>query len=62
MPFHIFKELYPRSTKEQLTATKNESIKLRMYNSTTITQLGRCTVRIEKNNDKNVQLPCSYQK
>ena len=48
MPFHIFRNLYLRSTKEQLAAIKNENIKLRIHNSITITQLGRCTVEMEK--------------
>ena len=48
MLFHIFLKLYPRSKK--LAAVKNENTKLRTYNSMTITQLGRCTVRIENNN------------
>ena len=50
MPFHIFKKLYPGSTKEQLATKKNNYIKLRTYDSTTVTQLGRCTVKIENNN------------
>ena len=50
LPFHIFKKLFPRSTKEQPAAIENENIKLGTYNSTTITQLGRCKVRIENNN------------
>ena len=44
MLFHIFTKLFPKSTKEELAAIKNESIKLRTYNSTIVTQLGRCTV------------------
>ena len=36
MPFHIFKKVYPRSTKEQMAAMKND-IKLRTYKSGTIT-------------------------
>ena len=36
------------STKEELAAIKNDNIKLRTYNSTTVRQLGRCTGRIEK--------------
>ena len=49
MPFYIFKNHSLGSTKE-LAAMKNENIKLRTYISTTITQLGRCTVGIENNN------------
>ena len=49
MLFHIFKKLFPRSTKE-LAAMKNENIKLRTYSSTTRTQLDRCKVRIASNN------------
>ena len=57
MPFHIFKKICPRFTKEQLRAMKNENIKLRTCNSKTITQLDRCTVRIENNNKMKM---CSF--
>ena len=57
MFFHIFEKLYPRSTKEQLAAMKNANIKLRTYNSTTIKQLSRCTVKIENNNKRKM---CSF--
>ena len=55
MSFHISKKLFPRST-EELAAMKN-NIKLRTYIYTTITQFGRCTVRIENNNKIKV---CSF--
>ena len=51
------KELFPRITNEQLVATKNESIQLKMYNKKKITQLGTCAVEIEhKNNKKRCKL------
>ena len=50
MPFNIFTKLFPSTTADQLTATK-DATKLRTYNCTPITQLGRCKVKIE-NNDK----------
>ena len=49
-PFYIFTKLFPSTTMDQLVATKGAT-KLRTYNSTTITQLGRCKGEIE-NNDK----------
>ena len=39
MPLNIYKKLFPKITNEQLVATKNKNILLRMYNKTTITQL-----------------------
>ena len=51
MPFHIYKKLFPNTTVDQLTATKDAKIKIKAYNCTTITQLGRCKVKIE--NDKH---------
>ena len=50
MPLHIHKKMFPRITNEQLAATKNESIQIKMYNKTTITQFGTCTVKIQNNN------------
>ena len=50
MPFNIFTKLFPSTTMDDLAATK-DATKLRTYNYTTITQLGRCKVEIE-NNDK----------
>ena len=40
MPFHVFTKLFPSATMDQHVATKNAT-KLRIYNLTTITQLGR---------------------
>ena len=55
MPLHIYKKLFPRITSEQLVATKHESIQLKMYNKTSITQLGTCTVEMEhKDNKKGI--------
>ena len=52
MPLHIYKNLFPTVTNEQLVATNNESIKLKTYIKTTVTQLGTCTVEIEHENNK----------
>ena len=38
MPLCIYKKLIPRATIEQLVATRDTNIKLKMYNPTTITQ------------------------
>ena len=46
--FNIFTKLFPSATADQLAATK-DAPKLRTYNYTTITQLGRCKVEIENN-------------
>ena len=55
MPLHIYKKLFPKITTEQLVATKNKNILLKVYNKTTITQLGEYTVEVEhKNNRKSV--------
>ena len=48
IPFDIFTKLFPSTTKDQLVATK-DATKLRTYNLTKITQLGRCKVEIENN-------------
>ena len=48
MPLHTYKEMFPEITKEQLAATKTKNILLKMYNKTTITQLGTCTVEVEQ--------------
>ena len=51
IPLNILKKNYTLGPqKKQLAAMKNESIKLRTYDSSTIAQLGRCTVRKENNN------------
>ena len=52
MPLHIYKKLFPEITNEQLVAAKNKYILLKMYNKTTITQLGTCTVEVEHNNNR----------
>ena len=52
MSLHIYKKLFPNITKEQLAANKNKNILLKMYNKTTITQLGTCTVEIEHINNR----------
>ena len=47
---HLYKELFPRKTKEQLVATKNKNITLKTFNKTTVTPLGVCEVELEQNN------------
>ena len=47
MSFNIFTKLFPSATADKLVATK-DTTKLRTYNCTTITHLGRCKVEIEK--------------
>ena len=32
LPLHIYKKLFPMITSEQLVATKNESVQLKIYN------------------------------
>ena len=49
---HIYKKLFPRKTREQLAAIKSKGVQFKMYNKTTITQLGTCTVEIEHKNSK----------
>ena len=50
MPLHLCKKLFPRTTIEQLAATKNKNIQVKTYNKMTITQLGRCKAKLENNN------------
>ena len=52
MLLNISKKLFPRISNEQLAATEIKRIQLNMYNKTTITQLGTCTVEIEHKNKK----------
>ena len=47
MPFHVYKKLFPKITKEQLAETRNKRITLKTYNKTNITQLGTCKVTTE---------------
>ena len=62
MPFNIFTKLFPSATADQLVATK-DATKLRAYNHTTITQLGRYIVEIENNNKcKKLQFLCSFRR
>ena len=53
MPLHMHKKLFPSITNEQLATTKNKNVLLKMYNKTTITQLGMCTVIVEHNNNND---------
>ena len=46
------KKMFPKITNEQLAATKIENILLKMYNRTSITQLGTCTVEVEHKNNR----------
>ena len=56
MPVHVFKKLFPDVTNDQLVATVNKHIMLKMYNKSKITQLGTCKIVIEhKNNKKTCQ-------
>ena len=32
MSLHLYKKLFPRATKEQLAATKNNNVQLKTYN------------------------------
>ena len=50
MPFHICKKSFPSTTVDQLAATKDAKINLKTHNHTTITQLGRCKIKIQNNN------------
>ena len=45
-----YTKLFPRIANEQLAATKNESIQLKVYNKRIITQLGTSTTEIYHNN------------
>ena len=48
-------KLFPKITNGQSQAMKNNNVQLKMYNKTTITQLGTCIVELEhKNNKKNL--------
>ena len=47
-----YTKLLPKVTNEQLATTENKNILLKMYNKTTITQLGTCTVQVEHKNKK----------
>ena len=44
MPLHIYKKLFPKITNEQLVTTKHNSLQIKSYNKTAITQLGTCIV------------------
>ena len=54
MSIHMYKKLFPNVINEQLAITKNKNVLLKIYNKSTITQIGMCTVIVEhKNNKKN---------
>ena len=44
---HIYKKIFPTATKEQLAATKNNNIQLKLYNRTAITQLSMCKLKLQ---------------
>ena len=46
MSLHKHKKLFPKITNEQLAATRNDNIQFKVYNKTTITQLGTCVVEL----------------
>ena len=52
MPLQMYKILFPKITSEQLVATINNNVQLRMYNKTTIAQLGTYVVEVEHKNNK----------
>ena len=61
MSFHIFKKLYPRSTKEQLAAMETKKLqikKIQQHNNTTTRQVYS---KNRKQQNKNVQFLCSSQ-
>ena len=47
MPLQVYKKLFPEVINEHLPTSKNENILLKMYDKTTITQLGTCAVEVE---------------
>ena len=51
MPLHIYK-IFPKVINEQLVTTKNKNILLKIYNKTTLSQLGTCTVEVEYKNNR----------
>ena len=46
MTSNIFKTLFPKSTREALHATMNNSTVFKTYNQSNIEQLGVCAVRL----------------
>ena len=61
MPLHIFKKLFKNMPEEQLKGSMKSNIKLKVYKSTYITQLGTCIVTIEFKNSKKHCVFCSFQ-
>ena len=61
MTFNIFTKLFPSATTDQLAATKDPT-KMRKYNHTTTTQLGRCKVEIENKTNTKIHFLCSSRK
>ena len=56
MPTYLFEKLFPNITNEQLVATVNKHILLKMYNKTTLTQLRTCKVIIKPKNIRKCQI------
>ena len=54
MPWHIYKKLFPRATKEDWWQQEIKICSLKTYNRTTITQLDICKVKIEHNNKQKI--------
>ena len=50
MPLYIYKKIIPYGHKRTTSGKKDENIKLKTCNSTTITNFGRCKVKMENNN------------
>ena len=59
MPINIFTKLFPSTTMDHLVATK-DATRLRIYNCTTITQLGICKLKIMTN--AKMHFLCSSRK
>ena len=49
MPLHMYQKLFHTITNEHLAATKDDSIQLKTFKKTLITQLGTCRIKIEHN-------------
>ena len=49
MPFTIFRNIFPKSHRQALHATKHNSVVLETYNQSNIEQSDVCTVRLRYN-------------
>ena len=52
MLLYIYKKLFLKIANEQLAATKNNNIQLKMYNKTIVTQLGTFIVELDHKNKR----------